>query len=184
MARFLLHTSHILSKIYNSANIPDQSKHLQTIGKKNWIKYISSFSKLYVGERRWRRTIGDVDTENLHACAILMYISIRPAWVGGHNNSVHCATWMEEVYCGTVAQMKEKNNQHSNPHGSTGCRHHFTSPFLEDKVELSNKSSLFHISAKHTLCHLEHVYWRRQNENMKRRWSSSNSLRTHWHYRL
>lgn len=33
MACFLLHTSHILSNIYNSANFPDQSEHLQTIGK-------------------------------------------------------------------------------------------------------------------------------------------------------
>lgn len=61
--------------------------------------------------------------------------------------------------CGTVAQIKEKNNkkkkrkkeartdQHSIQHGSTGCRHRFfTVTFLEDKVELNNTSSLSHIS--------------------------------------
>ena len=58
----------------------------------------------------------------------------------GHNNYVNCVTWMEEVYCGTMAQMKEKKtkkrtDEHSTPHGSAGCRHRFfTVTFLEDKV--------------------------------------------------
>lgn len=67
MACFLLHTSHTLSNIYNSAKFPDQSEHLQTIGKTK----TSSFVKLYGGEWTLQRTsIGqNIDTENVHACA-------------------------------------------------------------------------------------------------------------------
>lgn len=79
MACFLLHTSHIISNIYNSANFPDRSKHLQTIGKTT----SAHFWKLYGGERRWRRTTVwvDADIENLHARVFnCVYPSGRHVW--------------------------------------------------------------------------------------------------------
>lgn len=64
---------------------------------------------------------------------------------------------MEEVYCGTVAQMKEKKEERKR--GQTSTLPHmapldvgtaFTVTFLEDKVELNNILSLSRISPKHT----------------------------------
>lgn len=73
MACFLLHTSHILSNIYNSANFPDRSKHSQTIGKTT----SAHFSQSYMVENGdgVGTIIGvDVDIENLHAC---IYIFLK-----------------------------------------------------------------------------------------------------------
>lgn len=85
----------------------------------------------------------------------------------------YCVTRMEEVYCGTMAQMKDKKNKRKR--GQTSTLPHmapmdvgteFTITFLEDKFELNNTSSRSHISPKHTLCHLKMcIYSRRLNKN-------------------
>lgn len=141
MACFLLHTSHILSNIYNSANFPDQSKHLQTIGKPT-------------SAHLWSCTVENGDRRNNYRMLtlkiyMLVYFQVCVSWacvcLGSHRV---CLWWMEEVYCGTVAQIKRKKevrtNQHTNLHGSTGCRHRFSCHLLRRQ----GWAHLSHISPK------------------------------------
>lgn len=138
MACFLLHTSHILSNIYNSANFPDRLKHLQTIGK----NYTSSSLKFY--------TLGTVKklfelTSKTFSHALCLMDSVtRPACFGSNVDPSYCVISMEEVYCGTMAQMKKKKrkrerkkrktNQHSTPRSSTGRRHQIYYHLLRRQV--------------------------------------------------
>lgn len=129
----------------------------------NWLNYVSSSLNSCGGERRWQSTTvwADVDVGNLHAC-VFLYVYLWGLQVVGVASTLSAVTWMEEVYCGTVAQMKE-NIKKDARRGPTSTLPHvapldvgtvFTVTFLEDKVELNNMSSLSHISPKHTLRHL------------------------------
>lgn len=126
MACFLLHTSHTLSIIYNSANFPDQSKHLQTTGKTTSAHFWTCNAG--GGERKMAMDNHPNRCRHLPKTHMPVHLTvyINLAYFGGNINSAYCVTWMEEVYCGTMAQMKDKSkrtNLHASPHGSTGCRH-------------------------------------------------------------
>lgn len=84
MACILLHTTYILSNIYNSAKFPDQSKTLAN----NWQNYISSSVKV----KRWRRMKDGGKpslklTLAIHAC-ILLCIRLSSPHVKGETPSL------------------------------------------------------------------------------------------------
>lgn len=84
MACILLHTTYILSNIYNSAKFPDQSKTLAN----NWQNYISSSAKV----KRWRRMEDGGKpslklTLNIHAC-ILLCVRLSSPHVKGETPSL------------------------------------------------------------------------------------------------
>lgn len=138
-APFLLHTSHILSDIYNSANFPDRSEQL------------AKLHQFDVQVLRWQMEMARndyPDTEDVHACA---NVCLEPVNLHVLRVTAYCVTWMEKVYCGTVAQIKDKK---------IGCRHQFYGQR--------------HLARATWTC----VYWRFK-EIMKWRCYSINSLPTH-----
>lgn len=159
MACFLLHTSHILSNIYNSANFPDRLKHLQTIGK----NYTSSSLKCYMLDTVKNRV---ELTSKLGffppTCPCFNDLVTRPACFGSDVDPAYCVTIMDEVYCGTMAQMRERESEREKKKGrQTSTLPHmaptdvgtkFTITFLEDKFELNTTSSQSRYLFKNTCC--------------------------------
>lgn len=105
----------------------------------------------------------DVDIENVHAC---VFLRIYPLGLHVLGVTSTLFTALHEWRKSTVARWlkwKGKKKKKKRKRGPTSTLPHmapldvgtvFTVTFLEDKVELNNMSSLFHISPKHTLRHL------------------------------
>lgn len=135
MACFLLHTSHILSNIYNSAKFPDQSKHSQTIGKTT----LSHF---------WTYTVENENGNNsLSTCwhwkftCLYSLINMRglDQLVFGVTSAVLTALLREWRKC-TVArwlEWKKSRKRALYPHGSTGRRHRFYCHLLRSQGGIS-----------------------------------------------